>query len=212
MTSRPSMISPPAPSPPSAARRAVSWLFVLNGALFGTWVSRIPVVQETHGLGHGALGVALLGLAMGALVAMPLCGWASSRFGSRRVCQAAAVFYTLLLPCLALAPNPALLKVALFLFGAGHGGLDVPMNAQAVLVERRYHRPIMSSFHALFSAGGLAGAALGAGMAALSVPILTHFILVAAGLGTWVVLTSFRPLLPDAPSPEPSHHGIDALA
>lgn len=188
----------PAPTV-AAARRAVSWLFLLNGMLFGTWVSRIPVVQERHDLTHGSLGVALLGMALGALVAMPLSGWASARLGSRRVAAFWTVVYAAVLPCLAIAPGVLWLKLGLFLFGAGHGGLDVAMNGQAVLVERRYHRPIMSTFHALFSAGGLAGATLGAGMAWLAVPVETHFLAVAALLGGTVVLIALRPLLPDDP-------------
>ncbi|WP_051945941.1 MFS transporter [Verrucomicrobium sp. BvORR106] len=188
------------PSPTvAAARRAVSWLFLLNGVLFGTWVSRIPMVQERHDLTHGSLGVALLGMALGALVAMPLSGWASARLGSRRVAAFWTVVYAAVLPCLAIAPGVLWLKLGLFLFGAGHGGLDVAMNGQAVLVERRYHRPIMSTFHALFSAGGLAGATLGAGMAWLAVPVETHFLAVAALLGGTVVLIALRPLLPDDP-------------
>jgi MFS family permease len=187
-----------------AARRAVSWLFFLNGALFGTWVSRLPLVQSQHGLSHGELGVALLGLAMGALIAMPLSGWASARVGSRMVCHVWAVFYSLLLPVLAFAPTSGWLMVALIAFGAGHGGLDVAMNAQAVKVEGRYPRPIMSGFHALFSAGGLAGAALGAGMAGLQVPVALHFGVMAAGLGGWVALRAFGPLLPEEPKESPS--------
>lgn len=187
-----------------AARRAVSWLFFLNGALFGTWVSRLPLVQSQHGLSHGELGVALLGLAMGALIAMPLSGWASARFGSRTVCHVWAVLYSLLLPVLAFAPSSGWLMVALIAFGAGHGGLDVAMNAQAVQVEGRYPRPIMSGFHALFSAGGLAGAALGAGMAGLGVPVALHFGVMAAGLGGWVALRAFGPLLPVEPKVSPS--------
>lgn len=185
------------PAAAAAARRAVSWLFLLNGMLFGTWVSRIPMVQERHELTHGALGVALLGMALGALVAMPLSGWASARLGSRRVAAFWTVVYAGVLPCLAFAPGVLWLKLGLFLFGAGHGGLDVAMNGQAVLVERRYHRPIMSTFHALFSAGGLAGAAMGAGMAWLEVPVETHFLTVAALLGGTVMLIALRPLLPD---------------
>lgn len=193
-----------------AARRAVSWLFLLNGMLFGTWVSRIPMVQERHELPHGALGVALLGMALGALVAMPLSGWASARLGSRRVAAFWTLVYASMLPSLAFAPGVHWLKAGLFLFGAGHGGLDVAMNGQAVLVERRYHWPIMSSFHALFSAGGLAGAALGAGMAWLAVPVETHFVTVATLLGGTVVLIALRPLLPDDPVDRRSENKVSS--
>src|SRR5260221_1441278 len=68
-----------------------------------------------------------------------------------RICQFSALTYCLALPLLALVPDPAIWALALFVFGAGHGALDVAMNAQAIAIEKRYHRPVMSSFHALFS-------------------------------------------------------------
>lgn len=160
---------------PSAARWAVSELFLMNGALFGTWVSRIPAIQTERGLSHGRLGLALLALALGALVSMPMAGRLSSRIGSDRVCRTNAIIFCLTLPLLALTPGFVVLALGLFAFGLTHGALDVSMNAQAVAVERAYGRPIMSSFHALFSLGGLLGAALGGVAASFGVAPLWHF-------------------------------------
>ena len=84
----------------------------MNGALFATWVSRIPALQAGRGLSHGALGLALLAIALGAVIAMPLAGWCSSRFGSRRVTQLAAAMLCVSLPILVLAPNGALFALA----------------------------------------------------------------------------------------------------
>ncbi len=172
-------------------------LFFINGALFASWVSRVPAIQAERGLSHGALGCALLGVALGALVAMPLAGWGTTRFGSRRVSQVTAVAYCATLPWLAIAPNACILGLTLFCFGAVHGALDVAMNAQAVAVETRYGRPIMSSFHALWSLGGLAGAALGGVVAAAGVPPLAHFCGASLVLGA-VTATSVLPRLLDA--------------
>jgi len=104
---------------------------------------------------------------------MPRAGGLISRLGSRRVVGATALAYSVMLPLLAVAPNLALLVTSLTLVGAATGSLDVSMNAQAVAVEKGLGRPIMSSFHAAFSLGGLAGAAAGvaphlAGVAAFS--------------------------------------------
>src|SRR5687767_7995696 len=93
--------------PPGGARFAVSLLFLLNGILFATWVSRIPAIQAAFGLSHGALGLALLGMASGALVAMPAAGWLAHRFGSARVCAVSALLYAAGLPAVALAPDLA---------------------------------------------------------------------------------------------------------
>src|SRR5882757_6827063 len=171
----------PAPMPPRlrAARLAVAMLFFLNGALFASWVSRIPAVQSARGLGNGELGLSLLAVALGAVVAMPLGGMLSGRFGSERISKITALLYCLLLPVLILAPNLATFVITLFLFGAFHGALDVAMNAQAVVVEKLYRQPIMSSFHALWSTGGLAGAATGGLIASQGVTPLAHLSLVA---------------------------------
>lgn len=167
---------------PAGARLAVSLLFLANGALMGTWVSRIPAVQEQLGLRHSALGVALFALASGAMISMPAAGRLSGRFGSGRVSLCAITLYALMLPAIAVMPDAFRLACVLFLFGAGHGALDVSMNAQAVAVERAMGRPVMSSFHALFSLGGLAGSAAGGVAAAAGTPPAIHFPIAAAFL------------------------------
>ncbi len=185
-----------AAAPPRAARLAVAALFFLNGALFGTWVSRIPAVKSALKLSDGVFGVALLAMAAGAVVAMPLAGWLSGRWGSHRVCQAVTFVFVGLLPALALAGSLPVFVALLFAFGVAHGGLDVAMNAQAVDVEKRYRRSIMSSFHALFSAGGLVGAAGGGLLAARGLSPVAHFGLIA-GLLAVVAALALPALLDD---------------
>src|SRR5688572_9820174 len=160
---------------PRAARVAVSALFFLNGALFATWVARIPSLQAQRGLSHSALGLALLAMAFGAVIAMPLAGRLISTHGSEKTCRVAALLYCAFLPLLAAVPGTHVFFASLVLFGAAHGALDVAMNAHAVAVEERYRVPIMASFHALFSTGGLAGAAAGGSLAALGLSSLVHF-------------------------------------
>src|SRR5918992_2453761 len=162
-----------------AARLAVLAIFFLNGFGFGSWAVRIPAVQERLDLGEGLLGAALLGMAAGSLVSMPLAGWLVSRLGSRPVVGATALVYSLVLPLLAVSPSLALLVPALAFVGAATGSLDVSMNAQAVAVEKGHGRPIMSSFHAAFSLGGLAGAAAGGTVPAWGVGVAPHLASVA---------------------------------
>lgn len=150
-------------------------MFALNGFLFATWVSRIPGIQARLDLSHGQLGMALLAIALGAVITMPLSGQLTDAIGSRKVLRWFAVPFCLIPPWLAVAPNLTLLTAGLFLFGAGHGALDVAMNAQAVDVEKHRQRQLMSSFHAMFSVGGLAGAGVGAVIAWLNWPPLWHF-------------------------------------
>ena len=183
------------PAPPTAARAAAALLFFMNGALFASWVSRIPAIQAARGLSHETLGFALFGVALGALVAMPLAGWGVTRWGSHRISQGTALGFCVSLPWLAVAPNAWWLGVALFGFGALHGALDVAMNAQAVAIEGRYGRPIMSSFHALWSLGGLTGSALGGVVAAGQIGPWMHFCVAALVLGGGTLLWAWPRLL-----------------
>ena len=178
-----------------AARLAVLAVFSLNGFAFASWVVRIPAVKEKLSLSEGLLGLALLGVAIGALTAMTAVGWLITRFGSRPVVGTTALLFCLTLPLPALMPNLPLLVAALFLFGASGGALDVSMNSQAVAVEKDYGRPIMSSFHAAFSFGGLAGAASGGFIAFLGVGVVFHLLGIAA-LSAAVASLAYRFLLP----------------
>ena len=191
------------------SRLAVLGVFFANGVVIGTWVVRIPAVQQRLGLGEGLLGVALLGAAVGALAAMPLVGALVSRFGSRRVVGTTALLLSLSLVTPALAPNLFSLVLALMLLGAANGGLDVSMNAQAVVVERGYGRPIMSSFHAAWSFGGLAGAALGGLLASVGVGPLPHFSAVAV-LSAIAFAGAYKALLPS--HADASEEGAPAFA
>ncbi len=181
----------------TAARRAVSILFLVNGVAFANWGARIPAVRERLGLTDGQLGVALLGIAVGALLAFRAAGLLIVRHSSRRVTELSAYLLCATLPLPALAPSYVSLIVALLLLGAANGLMDVAMNAQAVEVEKVVGRPILSAFHGMFSLGGLIGALMGAFAAGLEVSAPAHLTAVAALLVVPVVAAG-RPLLPDA--------------
>jgi MFS family permease len=145
------------------ARLALTLVFLANGAGLGLWAGHIPALQARFELGSGGLGVALLMVALGAVVMMPLTGWLTARFGSRRCTHLAGIAFGLALALPLIATGPATLGLALLALGAANGCLDVAMNTQASHLQRAYGRAIMSTFHAGFSLGGL----LGAGLAAL---------------------------------------------
>jgi MFS family permease len=191
------------------ARAAVLAVFFTNGVVIGTWVVRIPAIKERLDLGEGMLGVALLGAAVGALVAMPVVGALVSRFGSRRVVGVSALALAVVLLTPGLAPSLPLLVLAVVLLGAANGGLDVAMNAQAVAVERGYGRPIMSSFHAAWSFGGLGGAALGGLLASRGIGPLPHFSAVAV-LAAIAFVAAYGALLPSVA--DASEEGTPAFA
>ena len=166
-------------------------VFAANGAMFGNWAVRIPDVKLDLDLSEASLGAALLVPAAGALLSMPLTGALSSRFGSRTVTVAMTLLFVTVPSLLGLAPSLPWLVPALFVFGLTYGGLDVAMNAQAVTVERALGRPVMSSFHAAFSAGALIGSLTGGLAAAADVPLFLHL-----GVTGLVLLAVTGPLLP----------------
>jgi predicted MFS family arabinose efflux permease len=179
----------PVPPRPLAARVATSAVFFANGAGFASWAVRIPDVQKALRLDDGALGLALFAVAAGSLVAMPAVGGWAARRGSAPVTTALALLFCAAVALPALASSVSVLVLALAALGATNGGLDVAMNAQATAVERAWGAPVMSSFHALYSLGGLLGAAGGA-LAARHLGPAAHLALVAGLLAATVAVAS----------------------
>jgi hypothetical protein len=138
-------------------RVATFLVFAVNGAMIGSWVAHIPWLQDHLGVSKATIGLCLLCMAAGALVSMPLTGQILDRRSSASVTRAAALLFCLMLPLPLLASSAPMLGAILFFFGAVNGAMDVSMNAHGVAVERTLGRPIMSSLHAGWSFGGLAG-------------------------------------------------------
>ena len=163
------------------ARLGTSLLFFLHGLIVSTWLSRIPAFQAHLQIRPAQLGLALLGAACGALISMPVTGALVSRNGSRAMAATSTALMAASLVLLPLAPNRWWLTGALVVFGVFSGAMNISMNAQAVFLEQRIGRAIMSSFHALFSFGGMAGASLG-GLAAGRGIAPSRYFAIAAGI------------------------------
>ncbi|QDS92344.1 Inner membrane protein YbjJ [Roseimaritima multifibrata] len=161
---------------------SIRYLFFANGFVFATWATRIPTVQAEHAFSHGQLGLALVAIAMGALLSMPLAGFLTSKYGSAPISRISFAVYVLSLLGLAFAPNIVTLGILMFGFGAGHGMLDIAMNVQASELETIRQKPITSSFHALWSVGGLCGASLGVFATAEQLSLSIHFSFVSIAL------------------------------
>ncbi|MEV6564838.1 MFS transporter [Streptomyces kronopolitis] len=149
------------PGGPRRARRAVALVFLVHGAVTGSFATRIPWIQEHTGLAPGRLGLALAFPAIGAALAMPLAGRISHRFGSRTALRGLLALWTLSLALPALSPGLSALCPALLVYGAASGMADVAMNALGVETEDRLGRPIMSGLHGMWSVGALLGSAAG---------------------------------------------------
>jgi MFS family permease len=175
------------------ARRATVVYFVVLGLADGVWLARIPAVKQHLGLSDGLLGVALLAAPVGLVIIAAFADRLIDRFGSARPTMAGAVAISLLPIAFGLAGSLGVLMAVLLVYGMAGGLMDVAMNSQAVRVERGYRRPLINSFHAYYSFGGLAGALLGglfawAGVgpavtfAAVGVPLAVVAVLVRGGL------------------------------
>jgi fucose permease len=181
-------------------RVAVSLLFLLYGMVLGAWTARIPAVKEGMGLSDGQLSVGLLAFAGGAITGMQVVGRLVDRYGSARVMIPAAVGDGALLVLPGLAVGLPTLGAGLFALGAVHGTLNVAMNANAVAVQRAWRRPIMSSFHAVYSVGGFLGAGIGgvfayAGVGALGTFLAVGALAIAAAVwaGRWALPSDVAP-------------------
>jgi MFS family permease len=172
----------PATTETRAGVRATYAAFIATGFVFASWASRIPDVKEKLGLTPGQLGLLLLSVALGSLIALPLSGAIVTRFGSRRTVATLAVLDGLAVVVVAVGYRIGVPVVALGLvcFGFAQGGWDVAMNVQGAVVERRLGRAIMPRFHAGFSLGTVAAALVSAVMVGLGVSVTGHLLLVAA--------------------------------
>lgn len=187
--------------PPQDMRRA-TWAtmaqFFVNGATFATWGVLIPSVKERFALSDAVLSLAMLAVAGGALLTMGRSGKWIGQVGSARGLMLSGILYALALLAIPLAPQFWMLVALLLVFGSAMAAFDVAMSVQAALVENGRSRPIMSTLHAMFSIGGIAGSALGA------IPGLSpfaHACLVGTGtLGVALFVRRF--MLPDTPHDE----------
>ena len=156
-------------------RIAVNIIFFLNGFLYGNWSSRIPRIKEQYGISDKVFGLVLLTMALGAVAAMPFTGYAILRNGTRRIGLISIILYCAFVPMIPFMTNWIVLMILYLIIGIATGMLDVSMNAQGVMVEQQYKKPIMTSFHAFFSIGMALGGWCGSLFAGTSLTLYHHF-------------------------------------
>ncbi len=219
--------SPPATSPATrtpvaavrAARTAVFIVFIGSGFTAASWISRIPDVRNQLQAAPSTLGLVLLAMAAGSLIAMPLAGVVVTRVGPGRTVTAFSLVLAagLVVVGIGYLFGMAPLVIGLFFVGFGYGTWDVAMNVEGAAVEQRLGYAIMPKFHAGFSVGTVGGALVGAAMVALGVPVTAHLIGVAVAVAAIVPWSTRRflgpvtiaPTHPDA-EPAPNHHPLQA--
>ncbi len=205
------------PRTSAVSRWACAYFFTIVGIAYGTVMSRIPAIKANTGLDDGSLGLALLCVGIGGVIAFALAGWAQIKWSSRLVQNISGLALLICIPLLGVPRSFAGLSVAFFCLGIATGCAQVAMGTQGTLVERAEGRPRMSGLHAMYSAGGLIGAVSGASMAALGIGPFPHFCMLSVFFLCFYPLAASR-LLNDMPKPANSaesngkHGGLPPLA
>jgi predicted MFS family arabinose efflux permease len=175
---------------------AIGAVFFVNGATYSSWIPRLPELQRELGISDGALGLTLVGMGLGGLAATSFSGWLVDRRGSRTTTLATSAAMSLWLPVLGLAPTAALVFASLLVLGALDGLTDVAMNSQAVELQQRSHRSIITRFHAVWSAGAVVGGLVASRAAAAEISLHTQLLVTGVLLAALTIIAS-RALLPD---------------
>lgn len=177
----------------SPARTATQLMFLVCGIGIASWAPMVPYAKERLQINDANLGLLLLLLGVGAITMMPVTGWLIRKYGSRYIILFAAILMSTILPTLLIIKSVTTMGFALFLFGACVGTIDVAMNAHAMNVQKLYGKHIMSSFHGLFSVGGLIGS-LGIGLLVKTGLIPLHAAIAVSILILVIVFSRFSKL------------------
>ena len=185
---------------PFQHRVAVSVFFYTCGTTFATWAARIPSVKDQFGLNEAELGAILFMLPLGSLVALPIAGWSVSKFGSRGMLLLSTLMYAALLTSLSFCHSTWMLSIALFFFGFFGDIVNIAVNTQALQVQEEYKgKPLMSSFHGMWSFGALTGAFMGGVFMKQSASLVTHFSVIALCIVGLALFFFFRLVPHDQP-------------
>ncbi|HWZ04218.1 MAG TPA: MFS transporter [Mucilaginibacter sp.] len=171
-------------------RIAVGAMFFMAGLSFSSWASRIATVQQKLGLSDAALGAVLFALPIGLMLSLPFSGWVITKVGSKRVLLTAIMGYGVALLGLGLAQNTIQLVICLICYGFAGNTVNISVNTQAVAAEGLHDKPIMASFHGLWSLAGFTGAGIGAFMIGRGIDPFHHFIVIICLLLIGVIITS----------------------
>ncbi|PWW07094.1 MFS transporter [Mangrovibacter plantisponsor] len=172
-------------------------IFFIAGLVTATWAVLVPYAKSNTNINDASLGTLLLCLGLGAMIAMPVTGALTSRYGCRKVITAAVLVIIISVPFLSFLSSPLLLGAGLLIFGISIGITDCAMNVQAILVEKSADKSLMSGFHGMYSVGGIAGAGAMTGLLHLGLTAITSTIIMCVAVFL-LLMISVHKLLPYA--------------
>ena len=195
--------SSPSPSSRSSVLAGLWLIFFINGAVLSSWAPRIPLVKARLGLLDSEFGIALLGIALGAVPAMLITARILRRLRDTTLCAITAIAFPATLPAISITTGLESLTTVLIILGAASGGLDVAMNALATRLQALWRIPVLGRLHGAYSLGVLCGTARAVVATRLNLSIGTHFTAVSTILLITAVaaLTALLPRAPQASAP-----------
>ena len=160
------------------ARTALTVQYFIFGFIFSSLLSRFPAISEKYTLTEGELSLIPFCMSVGCLLFMPICGYLISKYGSKKL-SITGYLQIGIFALFAIAPNIYSLYVFCFIYGMAVGCTDVSVNANSLIIERAYKRPIISFFHAFFYVGMTSGSLLSILFLVLEAPLEAHLITVS---------------------------------
>ena len=173
-----------------ALRVSVSAMFFISGLCFASWASRIPAIKQYLHLSEAALGGVLLAIPSGLMCSLPFIGWIIPKIGSRKLLIISITLYGILLVCIGTAQDVFQLVAWLFCYGFVGNAANIAFNTQAVAAERLYSKPIMATFHGIWSIAGFIGAGIAIFMIGNHIIPLHHFIFILILMVTGTIITA----------------------
>jgi len=173
-----------------ALRISVAAFFFMAGLIFASWASRIPAIQQKLHLSEAALGGVLLAIPTGLMCSLPFTGWIIPKIGSRKLLLFSITLYAIFLVGLGAAQNVIELIGCLWCYGFAGNAVNIAINTQAVATEKLYEKPIMASFHGIWSMAGFTGAGIGMFMIGNQIIPFYHFIVIMLLIITGIIINA----------------------
>jgi MFS family permease len=169
--------------------------FFIYSFCMGSIYPRLPAIQDAMGVAEGALGLSLVGAALGTLLSLTFAGPLIERIGYRRTLLTALPLLAVLYGVAVLAPSPLALFLLLVPVGATIGAIEIIINLEADRVEHAVGFRIMNRAHAFWSFGFFSAGMVGAFIAQAGLSPQLHLLINVpiVALATAVMLGRFEP-------------------
>ena len=170
--------------------------FFLSGFNFSTWASRIPTIKTEYLFNDAELGTLLLVLPVSSLLGLPFSGWIISRFNSSIPLAVGFGINALSLILIGFSNSILSLSISIFIFAFTMRIFSVSCNSQSIILQKLFTKPIIGSFHGLWSAGGIAGILFTTLILKLNIEMFSHLLWVGS-VTTVLSIFSYQFLIKD---------------